>query len=129
MSGAAAEGGAAAGSGPAAAPAPADIAVEFVQTGEGVPEGGKKGRLSTRERSLDAKMLLACANPACKKGGFLLRPKVDAAVREGKSEVSLELACAGYVGPLRSERGPAGGCPNRLAATVRIAWRAKGPRP
>lgn len=108
-----------------AGPRPADIAVEYVQTGAGVPEGGKAGRVAQRDRSLDPKMLLPCANPECRKGGFFLRPEVDKAVRAAAAEVRVDLACSGYVGALRTERGPAGGCPNRLAATVRITY-AKG---
>jgi hypothetical protein len=104
----------------------ADIVVEFTQTGAGVPEGGKKGTLSRLKGSLDQKMLLPCANPECKKGGYLLRPAVDKAAREGKAEVSLDLACAGYTGPLRSEKGPAPGCANRLAALVRLTYAKTG---
>ena len=103
---------------------PREIAVEFIQTGAGVPEGGKTGTLSARKGSLDPKMLLPCANPDCKKGGFLLRPAIDKAVRERRTELALEVPCAGYVGPLRSERGPGEGCGNKLKASVRIAYPA-----
>ena len=89
----------------------ADIVVEFTQTGTGVPEGGKKGTLSRLKGSLDQKMLLTCANPDCKKGGYLLRPAIDKAAKEGKAEIDLDLACAGYTGSLRSDKGPAPGCP------------------
>jgi hypothetical protein len=107
---------------------PTDVIVEYTQTGAGVPEGGKTGTASLREGSLEARMLVPCANPECKKGGFLLRPKVDAAAQRGESELTLDLACAGYVGPLRSERGPASGCGNKLAARVRLLFGKLGPK-
>lgn len=107
---------------PSTPPPLADVVVEFTQTGAGVPEGGKKGKLSRREGSLDPKLLLPCANPDCKKGGFFLRPEIDKAAKAGKRELALDLGCAGYTGPLRSERGPAPGCGNRLAATVRLTY-------
>ncbi len=107
-----------------AAPAPAEIVVSFRQSGEGVPEGGKEGRLSLRERSLDPKMFFACANPACKKGGFALKPHVEKALAAGETERRVRLACAGYVGPLRSTEGaPAARCPNALEATIAVTYR------
>jgi hypothetical protein len=105
-----------------------DIVVEYTQTGEGVPDGGKTGRLSLRERTLDQRMFLPCANPACKKGGFLLRRKVDAQVESGEAHAELSLPCAGYLGPLRTTLRDAGEppprCPNKLTATVDVV-RAK----
>lgn len=106
-----------------AAPAlPHEVVVSYTQTGEGVPEGGKTGRLSTRDGTLDAKMFLPCANPACKKGGFPLRPHVDKAVAATKTALEVKLDCAGYTGPLRSERGPAPACRNKLEAAVEIKY-------
>lgn len=105
-----------------ASPQPSNIAVEFTQTGAGVPEGGKAGKLSLRDRTLEPKMLLPCANPECKKGGFFIRPEVDKAAKAGKTEVALDLACSGYTGPLRSERGPAPGCQNRLTGKVALSY-------
>jgi len=107
---------------PEEAPKLVDLAVEFTQTGAGVPEGGKKGKLSRRDGTLDAKLLLPCANPDCKKGGFFLRPEVDKATKAGRAELELDLKCAGYTGALRSEKGPAPGCENRLAAKVRLTF-------
>jgi hypothetical protein len=103
-------------------PKPTNIVLEYVQTGEGVPDGGKTGKLSQKDRTLDPKLHLTCANPACKKGGFLLRKDVDKAIEAGKGDLSLDLKCVGYVGPLRTERGPAPGCENRVKATVKISY-------
>lgn len=126
MSGAAESKGGEKGAAPKAANplAASDLEIEYVQTGEGVPEGGKTGRLSTKERTLDPKMVLTCANPLCKKGGFLLRPKVDALTREGKTEGAFTLPCAGYVGQLRTEKGGPDKCGNALSAKVRIRLRS-----
>jgi hypothetical protein len=107
---------------------PANIVIEYTMTGEGVPEGGKKARLSQKEGTLDAKLLVPCANPECKKGGFLLRPHVDKAVKAGEPWVDLEIPCAGYTGALRSERGPAERCPNKLEARVKIAYSGSPPK-
>jgi len=111
-----------------AARAVRDIAVEFVQTGAGVPDGGKPGRVSEREGTLDRRLFLTCANPECKKGGFLLRAVVDRAVKDARTEVELDLPCAGYTGPLRSERGPGAGCANRLRGAIRITYAPAKPR-
>ncbi|HVY61966.1 MAG TPA: hypothetical protein VHF22_09955 [Planctomycetota bacterium] len=111
---------------PAAAPRPSSIALEFTQTGAGVPEGGKSGKLSTKDGSLDARLLLPCANPDCKKGGFFLRPEIDKAARAGRTEVAVDLGCSGYVGALRSERGPAGGCGNRLSGKATLVYGKAG---
>ena len=100
--------------------APQEIVVTFRQTGEGVPEGGKDGCASTRDGSLNPKMLLPCANPACKKGGFALRARIDRIVADGKTGDSFEVPCAGYVGALRTEKGPAAHCGNKLAVTVEV---------
>jgi hypothetical protein len=105
---------------------PSNISVEYTQTGAGVPEGGKKGKLSSKDGSLDARLLLPCANPDCKKGGFFLRPEVDKAAKAEKAELDLDVACSGYTGPLRSERGPAGACGNRLVAKVKLAYGKPG---
>ena len=102
-----------------------DVTVEYVQTGEGVPEGGKTGRVSTKERTLDPKMHLTCANPACKKGGFLVRPKVDAMLREGKTASEQTIPCAGYVGQLRTEQGGPDRCGNKLAVKIQLATRGR----
>lgn len=110
------------GGSPAPAAKPANVGVEFTQTGAGVPDGGKKGKVNTRDGSLDNRLLLPCANPECKKGGFLLRHEVDKAVKSGKDRLEIDVACAGYTGPLRSDRGPAPGCGNRLAAKVTISY-------
>ena len=106
---------------------PTNVSLEYTQTGEGVPEGGKTGKLSQRDRTLDPKLFLTCANPACKKGGFLLRPEVDKAAKEGKSELTLDVACAGYTGALRSGSETAGGkCGNRLKAAVKLQYGKPG---
>ena len=111
-----------------ASTAPREIIVTCTQTGQGVPEGGKESRLSTRDGTLDAKMLISCANPSCKKGGFLLKSRVDKVVEGGKAEGQFDVACAGYTGPLRSEKGPAETCKNKLAVMVEVkaAKAAKG---
>jgi hypothetical protein len=101
----------------------AEIEVHYRQTGEGLPEGGKEGRLSTRDGSLDPKMLFPCANPACKKGGFALRQHIEKLLAAGETEGQLRLACAGYVGPLRTEKGPAPRCRNALEASLRVKYR------
>jgi hypothetical protein len=103
-------------------PKPTNIVLEYVQTGAGVPEGGKTGKLSQKDRTLDPKLHIPCANPDCKKGGFLLRKDVDKALDAGKTDLSLDAKCVGYVGSLRTERGPAAGCENRLEATVKISY-------
>lgn len=114
---------------PASSPARVvDVVVNYCQQGEGVPEGGRSGSVSQRRGSLDRRMLLPCANPACKKGGFFLRPAIDKAIAAAKTKVSLEEPCAGYTGTLRSERGPAERCPNALTAEVEIAY-AAAPKP
>lgn len=100
-----------------------DIIVETLQRGEGVPEDGKPLRLSLRDRSLDPRMLLPCANPACRKGGFWLRPRVDAAVRAGERRLDETLRCAGHLGPVRSgnpERSEPPRCPNTLEVHLEI---------
>jgi hypothetical protein len=102
--------------------APREIAIRYRQTGEGVPEGGKEGVLSTRDGTLDPKMFLTCANPACKKGGFSLRAAIDRIVAAEKTEAALALDCAGYVGALRTEKGPAKGCGNKLEVSVTVTW-------
>jgi hypothetical protein len=99
-----------------------EIAVAYRQTGEGLPEGGKEGRLSLRAGTLEPKMFLPCANPACKKGGFVLRAGVDKIVAAGEAEGRLALACAGYVGAVRGGEGAGARCPNRLEATVTVAY-------
>ena len=75
-----------------------DIVVRYVQTGEGTPEGGKQGSVSQRQGSLDRRLLLPCANPACKKGGFPLRKAIDGAIAAEETERTIRLDCAGYTG-------------------------------
>src|SRR5438132_6464628 len=108
--------------------APREIIVNCTQTGEGVAEGGKESRLSTRDGTLDAKMLIKCANPVCKNGGFALKTKIDKAVEAGKTSDEFEVGCAGYTGALRPEKGPAEKCTNKLAVKVEVkaAKAAKG---
>jgi hypothetical protein len=103
-------------------PKPTNVVLEYVQTGAGVPEGGKTGKLSQKDRTLDPKMHIPCANPDCKKGGFVLRKDVDQAIAAGKADLELDLRCVGYVGALRTERGPAAGCENRLKAKLKISY-------
>ena len=107
---------------------PREIIVTCTQTGLGVAEGGKESRLSTRDGSLDAKMLLPCANPACKKGGFALKARIDKIVTAGEASGAFDVACDGYVGALRTEKGPAATCGNKLAVAVSVkaARPAKG---
>jgi hypothetical protein len=100
-----------------------DVVVSYTQRGEGVPEAGKTGRVSQRQRTLDRRMLLPCANPACRKGGFLLRREVERARDAGESNTSFEKPCAGYLGAVRTEKGPAAPCPNRLEVEVTLAYR------
>jgi len=104
---------------------PVDIVVRYVQRGAGLPDDPQETVSSQRQGSLDRRMLLPCANPACKKGGFFLRPKVDRAVADGEAALELEVGCSGYVGALRTERGPAERCQNRVTASVEIVY----PRP
>ena len=108
--------------------APREIIVHSTQTGAGVAEGGKESRMSTRDGSLNPKMLIPCANPACKKGGFLLKPRIDKAVEAGKSSEEFEVPCAGYTGALHPEKGPAEKCTNKLSVKVEVkaAKAAKG---
>lgn len=101
---------------------PMDIVVRYVQRGEGLGDEAKETTVSQRQGSLDRRMLLPCANPACKKGGFFLRPKIDQAVKDGKRSLELEVPCSGYVGALRTERGPADGCQNSITASVEIVY-------
>ncbi|GIW72730.1 MAG: hypothetical protein KatS3mg102_2272 [Planctomycetota bacterium] len=106
-----------------------DIVVDYHQQGEGVPEGGKRGKLRLADRSLDLQMHLPCANPACKKGGFLLRREVERLVEQRCSQARLELPCAGYTGPLRAavrEGAPPARCGNRLVAEVRLVYGGPG---
>ncbi|MFC1705586.1 hypothetical protein ACFL59_02045 [Planctomycetota bacterium] len=103
---------------------PLDVVASFVQKGEGVLEGGKAGRVSQREGSLDRRMLLSCANPACKKGGFLLRQPIESAIAEQQTSVALQVPCAGYVGPLRREKGrPPQSCGNTVEVEITISYR------
>jgi hypothetical protein len=111
-----------AGAGKKAPPRVVEVAVRYLQRGEGLPEEGRTGEVSQRQGSLEARMLLPCANPSCKKGGFLLRPDVDKAVAARETSAMVERQCAGYVGALRSERGPAPRCGNTLTATIEITY-------
>lgn len=101
-----------------------EIVAICTQRGEGVPEEGKTIRLSSRDGSLDPKMVVPCANPACKKGGFLLKTAVDKTVKAEEASRSFTLKCAGYVGALRTEKGPAKGCGNTLEATIDVKYAA-----
>ncbi|MHC4390407.1 MAG: hypothetical protein ACYS22_03710 [Planctomycetota bacterium] len=105
-----------------APPRVTNIVVDCVQQGEGVPEGGKSMSLSLRKRTLDQRMLLTCANPACKKGGYLLRRDVDKATADRKTTLTFTKPCAGYVGALRTEKGYADKCGNTLEVTVTITY-------
>ncbi len=106
------------------APGVRDVVVTLTQTGEGVPEGGKVLRCRLADRSLDARMFFPCANPACKKGGFLLRPKLMALIEGGQARGRVALACAGYLGSVRStlhdQPGAPPRCANRLEAEIEI---------
>jgi hypothetical protein len=101
-----------------------EIAVTATQRGEGLPETGKTLKLGSRDGSLDPKMHLPCANPACKKGGFALRAAVDKLVKSGEAHASVLLPCAGYTGALRTEKGPAAHCGNTLEATIDVKYAA-----
>ena len=105
-----------------ARPATRDIAVECVQRGRGVPEGGKPLRLSQRDGSLDPRMVIPCANPECRKGGFLLRREIERLLARGETTATITIGCAGYIGPVRTEKGPARGCENELEAKIAIAY-------
>ena len=104
-----------------------DIIVQYHQRGEGLTDEGRRGRLALSDRSLDPRMLLPCANPACRKGGFWLRRDVDALVRSGEAVLDKTWACAGFLGPVRSGlQSPGQGpprCPNTLEARIEVVRR------
>jgi hypothetical protein len=98
----------------------ANADVEYVQRGAGVPDDGKRGRLSHAERTLEGH--LPCANPECRKGGFGIGLVIEALAAARRTEGTGEVHCAGYVGARRTEGGAAAGCPNRLELSVRLTF-------
>ncbi len=99
-----------------------DVVLDCRQQGVGVAEGGKQERRSLRERTLDQRLVMPCANPECRKGGFILWRHLKPMWESRHEHGEVDIPCAGAVGPNRSERGPAPRCGNTLAVAATTVY-------